>query len=249
MLSRIFPLLAIAGLATSPLRAETGPFVGQWKLIKTTDQMKVTKIGAGRYAFDFGVGAETIAIDGTDQPGYAGTTLSVAADGPNWKVIRKKGGRVLIAATWSLSQDGNSLKDDFTAFAQDGSPSNIKYVYERKAPGSGFAGTWVSTTAAVNSIIILNVRPYASDGLSFVTPSQGQTLNVHFDGKDYPGVAAGSTISARRLNARTLKITRSSKGKVTQTRQLVLSSDLKTLTMTVRMVGIAQPYIYIFERQ
>jgi len=49
--------------------------------------MKVTKAGQNRYAFELGAGEpEVIVIEGTDQPGYAGSTLSVAAEGPNWKV-------------------------------------------------------------------------------------------------------------------------------------------------------------------
>jgi hypothetical protein len=44
--SRIFQFLLTACLATSPLSAQADPFVGQWKLIKLTDQMKVTKVGA-----------------------------------------------------------------------------------------------------------------------------------------------------------------------------------------------------------
>lgn len=249
MLGRIFQLLLVACLATSPLRAESDPFVGQWKLIKLTDQMKVTKVGANRYAFDFGGGVETIVVDGTDQPASAGTTLSVAADGSNWKVIRKKGSRVLLTATWTLSKGGNSLNDDFTSFGQDGSPSNVKYVYERRAAGSGFAGTWVSAIATINSVIMLQVRPYESNGLSFIVPSPGQTLNVNFDGKEYPNAGAASALSARRLNARTVEIFRKSKGTITQSRQIKLSTDLKTLTMTVHMVGKDEPYVYVFERQ
>ena len=62
------------------------------------DQMKVEKVGANKYSFDFvGDGSgETIVIDGTDQHGGAGTTLSVAEQGPdNWYVVRKKDGRIL----------------------------------------------------------------------------------------------------------------------------------------------------------
>lgn len=248
MLSRISYLLLIAGLATSPLRAQTDPFVGQWKLVKTTDRMSVTKVGVNTYAFDFGVGPETIVVDGTFQPGYGGTTLSVAADGANWKVVRRKDGRTQIVAIWTLSKDGNSLEDDFTIFGQDGSPSNVKYVYERKAAASGFAGTWVSQTAAINSAILLQIRPYENGGLSFITPSQNVTLNANFDGKEYPDANAGTVSSARRPNANTVEITRKSGGKITQTRQIELSSDLKTLTMTVHVAGIDQPYVYVFER-
>jgi hypothetical protein len=249
MLSRIFLMLLIACFATSPLRAQTDPFVGQWKLTKLTDQMRVTKVGANKYAFDFGGGVETIVVDGTQQPAIAGTTLSVAADGPKWNVVRKKGSRELLTATWTLSKDGNSLNDDFTSFGQDGSPSNVKYVYARRAAGSGFAGTWVSMTADINSIVTLKVRPYGSNGLSFIIPSSGVTLNAKFDGKDYPNAGAHSASSARRLNARAVEIFRKSKGKITQIRQISLSPDLKTLTMTVHMSGKNEPYIYVFERQ
>src|SRR5690242_7355926 len=105
MLSRIFLSLLIACFTTGPLWAETDPFVGQWRLVKLTDQMIVTKYRANKYGFDFGGGVETIVVDGTEQSANGGTTLSVAADGPNWKVIRKKGSRVLLMATWSLSKD------------------------------------------------------------------------------------------------------------------------------------------------
>jgi len=248
MLSRVFLLLLLACLATSPLRAQTDPFVGQWKLSKLADQMKVTKVGANTYAFDFGGGVETIAVDGTDRPGSAGTTLSVATDGPNWKVVRKKGSHTLIAATWALSKDGNVLTDDFTSFSQDGSPSRVTYVYERKAPGLGFAGTWVSTTLAASSAVVLQVRPYESNGLSFMIPSAAQTLNVIFDGKYYAAAPAGSALLGRRLSARAVEITRTFKGKIAQTRQIELSPDLKQLTMTVHLAGKDAPNIYVFER-
>lgn len=236
-------------MSTSPLWAQTDPFVGEWKLIKLTDQMTVTKVGVNKYAFDFGGGVETIVADGTDQSALGGTTLSVATDGPNWKVIRKKDGHTLQMATWTLAKDGNSLQDDFTAFGQDGSRSNVKYVYERRAAGSGFAGNWVSAAAALNSVVMLQVRPYESNGLSLIVPSQGQTINVNLDGKDYPSAGGGSVSSARRLNARAVEIIRKSNGAITRTEQLELSPDLKTLTMTVHLVGKDEPYIYVFERQ
>ena len=247
MLNRIFQVLLVVCFTTSPVWAQTDPFVGQWKLVKATDQMKVTKVGANTYAFDFGGGPEKIAVDGTQQPGYAGTTLSVAAEGPNWKVIRKKGSRILLTATWRLSKNGNVLNDDFTAFNADGSTSNTKYVYERRGTGSGFAGAWVSKPAETTSLILLQVHRYGASGLSFVLPSQ--TLNVTFDGKDRPDTKTDSALSARRLNARTVEIFRKSKGKLAQTRRIELSPGLKSLTMTVQLAGDETPYVYIFERQ
>lgn len=241
MPSRTLQSLVIAGLLTSTTWAATDPFVGQWKLnpsrSKLTDEMKVAKVGQEKYTFDFGGGQpETVVVDGTDQPGYADTTLSVAAEGANWKVIRKKEGRIVLRATWTLSKDGDSLTDDFTSFGQDGSPSNVKYVYKRTAGGSGFAGNWVSTSETVNSVFTLEISPYESDGLSFA--AAGGTTNVKFDGT-----------SARRLNANTLERVQRYQDQIIQTKQYELSPDRQTLTITTHTVGHTVPNIFVFERQ
>lgn len=107
MFKRSFQLLTMACLVTGVLWAENDPFVGEWKLdasrSKLTDEMKVERVGDDKYAFDFGGGAETIATDGTDQPGSGGTTLSVSMQGPDsWKVVRKKEGHIVITATWNF---------------------------------------------------------------------------------------------------------------------------------------------------
>jgi hypothetical protein len=239
MVSRIFYLVLVAGLTSTPLSAQTDPFVGQWKLVKFTDQMIVAKVGANIYAFNFeGGGPEKIVVDGTFQPGVGGTMLSVTPVGPNWKVERKQNGRKMLTAIWTLSKDGSSLTDDFTSFDKNGTPSNVKSVFTRAAAGSGFTGTWVSRSAAFNSVTILEIRPYESNGLSLIVPSEQLTVNLNFDGKN-----------VRRVNARTFEITRKAKGKITQIEEYMVSPDLGTLTRAVHVVGESQPLITVFERQ
>ena len=253
------PKRAAVVLLCSILLASTSwtaddPFVGQWKLVKLTDEMKVTNVGANKYAFDFGGGpsaVETIVVDGTDQPGVGGTTLSVAPIGPNWKVVRKQDGRTIVTANWTLSTNRDTLRDNFSTLGTDGSSTTVDYVYERRAAGSGFAGTWVSTVASLNGDITLQIRAYENDGLTLITrgPSQHDTTNLSFDGKDHPGASAGAVSSARRLNARVVQIVRKANGQITQTRQMNVSSDLKTLTLTLHITGEDEPRVYIFERQ
>jgi len=258
MFKRAFQSFLVASLVVGVLQAADDPFVGEWKLnpskSKLTDRMKVESVGGNKYAFDFGGGAETIATDGTDQPGGSGTTLSVTVEGPDsWKVVRKKEGRTLITATWKLSKDGKSLADDFTAIESNGSISNVKYVYKRTAGTSGFAGTWESTSETVNFVFVLQVRPYEGNGLSFIDPADEITKNVKFDGKDYPNVgpnaAAGSVSSVRRVDQHTLEMTDKINGKITGTQRIQLSSDLKTLTMTIHNAGRTEPTILVLERQ
>ena len=63
-------------------------------------------------------------VDGSDQPGLRGTTLSIAVKGPDsWEVIRKMRGRTLLTGYWTLSEDGKTLNDAYTEYAPDGSTS------------------------------------------------------------------------------------------------------------------------------
>ena len=259
MFKRTIQLLLVSYLASGTVWAANESFVGEWKLnpaqSRLTDQMKVESVGGNRYAFELGGGsAETIAPDGTDQPGLAGTTLSVTIEGPDtWKVVRKQEGRILLTAYWKLSKDGTRLTDDFTQFGPNGSSTNIKSVYHRTAGTSGFAGTWESTSETLNAVYVIKVQPYEGDGLSFINTSQGVTRNVTFDGNAHPLVGpnapAGATSSARRVNERTLEITTKISGKVASTQEATLSSDGKTLTMTVHAAGRTVPSTFVFERQ
>jgi len=259
MFKRAVQLLVAVCVGASAILAADASFVGDWKLNSTksklTDAMKVASLGANKYAFDFGGGKpEPIVVDGTDQPAGYGTTLSVTVEGADaWKVVRKKDGRMLLTGIWNLSPDGNTLKDNYTEFAPNGSATTVNYVYTRTAGTSGFAGTWESTLETVESVYVLQVRTYEGDGLSFIDPSEEETKNVKFDGKDYPDAgpnqAAGSTSSIRRVNDHTLELTDKINGKVTATEEIQLSSDLKTLTVTVHLAGRSKPNILVFDRQ
>lgn len=259
MPKRALLILSVACLVAVALTAAENPFVGEWKLnpskSQLVDEMKVASAGGNKYAFDFGGDQpETIVVDGTDQPGLAGTTLAVTVEGPEvWKVVRKKDGRTLLNANWTLSKDGNTLTDDYTEFGPDGKGSTVNFVYKRTVGGSGFAGTWLSTSQTINFEYVLKFQPYEGDGLSISSSLDGQTTNVKFDGKDYPqagpNVRNGSTSSGRRVNPHTVEITNKVNDKTTTTRQIELSLDLKTLTMTVHPAGRREPNIFVFERQ
>ena len=67
---------------------------------------------------------------------------------------------MLIAATWKLSADSNTLTDHYTGYQANGSTFRLDYVYKRTAGTSGFAGTWESTSEKVNSAFEIAIRPY-----------------------------------------------------------------------------------------
>ena len=260
MLNRIFQALLIAGLVASTLWAANDPFVGRWKVnpskSKLTDQMKVEAVGANKFAITFAPSAvDTIVADGSDQPALRGTTFSITVEGPNnWKVIRKKEGRTVIMAKWTLSGDGKTLTDAYTQYGDDGSTLSLEYLYQRTAGTSGFAGTWESVSEEVKSDIELQIQPYEDDGLSFNSAAAGMNQNIKFDGKDYrdlnPNMAPGATSSGRRVNERSLEIIDKFQGKITDNRQIELSKDLKTLTIAIRPLGQSKPKnIFVFDRE
>jgi hypothetical protein len=78
---------------------------------------------------------------------------------------------------------------------------------------------------------------------------------IKLDGNDYPDLDAnggdkGTTYSGRRVNERSLEITEKFKGTITDTRRIELSRDLKTLTVTVHLVGQSKPQsILVYDRQ
>ena len=258
MFHRISCFVLFASLIAGAASAANDPFVGEWKLnpSKSTliDIMKVETAGANKFVFDLGGGPETIVVDGTDQPGVGGTMLSVTAEGADsWKVVRKKEGRMLLTANWTLSKDGKSLRDDFTAIGPGGKRSTTNFVYRRTAGTSGFAGTWESrNSATMNFAFVLEVEPYDGDGLSIIDSTDGLTMNVKSDGKDYSSGGSnapkGFTASARRVDRHTMDIAGKVNGKTALIQLMSLSSDLKTLTVTQR-IGRREPNILVLERQ
>ncbi len=272
MSNRTVQLLLVSLLMAGTLWAADNPFVGKWKVDPSKsvliDEIKVEAAGASRYTFTFGPGqVDTVVTDGSDQPAFSGTTLSVTVKGPNsWEVTRKMKGRTLLTAHWTLSDDGKTLNDDFTQYLPDGTtlfsqplPNGSTlfspYVYQRTAGTSGFLGTWDSQSAKVKDGIELQIQPYEGDGLSFKRSDEEMAKLVKLDGNEHPnldghGKDIGAAYSGRRANERTLEITSKFQGKMIGTRQIELSRDLKTLTVTVRLVGQSKPQsILVYNRE
>jgi hypothetical protein len=258
MLNRAFRVLLLICLLGDTAWAMDDAMVGDWKLnpqkSKLTDVMKIGSLGGNKYSFDFGGGdPEIVVADGTDQPGHFGTIIAVSVDAPDkWTFIRKKQRKVLVTGIWTLSKDGNTLNDHYTAARPNGDVTSLDYIYRRTGDGSGFAGTWVSSSEQVNSMVVLKIRPWQGDGLSFISQGGAGTKNVKFDGNDYANVGAvvdGFTASARRRNERSVEITDKMNGKIRDTQEINVSADGNTLTITLQIQGRSEPDVQVFERE
>ena len=258
VLKHAWLLVATTCLAAGTLWAQESSFVGEWKMnakkSKLTDEMKVTGLGGNKYTFDFGGGdPETIVVDGTDQPGNFGTTMSTTVVSKDeWIGVRKKNGKTQIKGIWTLSKDGNKLHDDFTYFPENGKTVHLIYVYERRGPGSGFAGDWVSTSEQVDSVVIWKVRAWESDGLEIVMSGGAGTKRLKFDGTDQANVGAvveGQASSGKRVSERSIEVTDKFEGKVRATEDMEVSADGKTLTVTLHIPGRDEPDVQVFEKE
>ena len=262
MLRRTIQLLCFACLIAATSDAADEPLIGKWKLnlskSKLADQMTIAPVGANRYTLTFaGIGeTETLVADGTDQPGVLGSTISITVEAPgNWKIVRKQAGRTVLTANWKLSDDGKTLTDIFIGNQPDGSTSHVDLVYKRaegSASKSGIPGTWETTEEKADPFEI-EIRPYEGDGLSFISSGGAPANNVKLDGKEYPAAgassSAGSATSARRLGDHSIELTKKLKDKIIETREMTVSSDGKTLTMTRHLVDQRLPNILIFDRE
>jgi hypothetical protein len=241
------------------LSAADDAFVGKWKLNPArstlTDQMKVAAVGPNKYAFTFsGDNVETIVADGSDQPGLYGSTLAVIVDGDeSWKIVRKTNGHTDIIGLWKLSDNGNTLTDNFTSYHANGSTFNLHYIYKRTEGTTGFPGTWESTTQDVNSSLEMQIARYQESGLSFIYPASDVTKSLNFDGKDYPNKTAkpvpGYASSAHRINQDSFEMVDKINGKELNKQKFELSADHKTITITATVPGQSKPNIQVFERE
>jgi hypothetical protein len=259
MVKRSMGVLLCLLLASVMLRAADSPFTGKWKLnparSRMTDVKKVKAVGPNKYDFNLGGDTvETIVVDGTEQPGAYGSTLTVTADAPDtWRVERKSKGRTQIVGIWKLSADGKTLTDNFTSYRADGTTFHLDYIYQRTTGGPGFDGTWESTTEDMSSTFEIEIAPNGENGILLDYTTFGMKKSMQFDGKDYPIVGAnapaGYTGSARQVKEHTIKITDKVKDKHIDMQQMELSPDGKTLTFTVSRPNRDKPQIQVFDRE
>lgn len=269
-LALLFALVAFSTVAHAVRAYAYSPdsiasFIGKWKLdpaqSRLTDQMKVGSAGPNTYTLNFsGDDIETIVADGTDQPGLYGSTFSITVqDDRHWKAVRKTNGRITIVGLWELSADGKTLTDNFTGYRENGTTSNLHYIYQRIAgpasdsKTSGFVGTWESTTEDFNSTQELEVKAFEEDGLSFVNAGGQLIQNLHFDGKDYPGsgpsAPKGYVSSGHRISDHAVDRIDKINGKTLYNQQIEVSPDGKTLKVTVHIPGREKPDWMVFYRE
>ena len=248
------------GIGAAPLAfAAEDSFVGKWKFNPDKSQLngltyKVEDAGNNRYKFVFGDDSETVSLNGKPHLTKYGNTWSVTKSGPNgWHWITKRNGKTINDAMWTVSDDGATSTYVATETRPNGSTSHDTTTLKRTAGTSGLVGTWESTEIKLGSPNTIEVAAFGKDGYSRISPVYKEHLNFKLDGKDYtptgPGVAKGTTVTAKKIDDHNVELTYKLKGKTTETDKWQLSADGKTLTSTVTFPGVNKQEVDIFERE
>jgi len=263
MLMRTLQSLLITCLLAGTVSAASDPFVGKWKLDVSKSRLTgrriaVQTLGGNKYSLTFpGSATYTLLANGTPKRVGLGYAMSLTAeDGHVWKFAVNQNGHRVSTITWTLSVDERTILAEAIRIRPDGATVNTRETFKRSAGSTGFAGVWETTSVAGESEFAPEeqvIRPYDHGGLTFDFPAWGYVISVKFDGKDYPetgpDVPPGATSSARRLSERAINQTEKFKGRVTETLQLRVSNDGKTLTATDHYVGESMPQVYVYDRE
>lgn len=252
-------LLAALAITFSPSALAAGdPFVGTWKANPAKSQVagykdQIKPLGGNQYDWIEGDIHATIVADGRDHPFKFGGTYSIKQESPDqWVLTFKRNGRVTDVETWMLADGGQQWNSESKGTRPDGSSFTASRTRTRIGAGSGFAGTWEARSFQPSSVSNWVIEPYGKNGLSFRTPADKEHQNVKFDGKQYPDygprVSPGATSSVKRIDEHTIQMTDELKGEVTDTQNLKVSADGKTLTDTIHVKGETAPLIHVYEK-
>jgi hypothetical protein len=216
-------------------------FDGTWKidvgtLPMSTDAL-VWLLHDGMYHCKSCTPPVDVNADGQDQPtpGQNYDTLSVRIlDDHRVREIEKKAGHIVSDETFKVSQDGNTVTDEF---------SNWKVSMTRVAKGPAgshaLSGTWrpvkMESTSDVGLLISYRLE---GETLTMSRPT-GLSYKAKLDGTvvPYEGDPEKHEVSVRRVDANTIEETDELNGKPTSVERMTVAADAKSMTIVVNDAG------------
>ena len=230
---RFVIVLSLASLATVAFAADD-PFIGKWKLnlakSKLTGQtIVIEEVSPDHWKFQEDEHTDIIFADGEDHVTHFGDSMAIVKkDANTWAITYKSADKVL-NTIWQISADGQSLTYTATGTRPNGQHFKNQMILKRTAGTSGLAGTWETTGVTLSSPDEIYIAQWQTNGHFITFPATSQTIRMKFDGKEYrdigPTVAADSTSSGHRIDARTIETTEKVKGKIIETAKATVSAD------------------------
>jgi hypothetical protein len=241
MRMRLWSAAAIVMLAaTSTALAADSPWTGKWKMDPAQ-----SKLTGDTIRFAEGTGGEMMStsqghtskfkMDGNPYKTWSG-------DEVRWKKIDdntfeqhvKVNGIDVATNTWTISQDGKTLKIESKGKTPDGKSFDDTSVYTRISGTKGLMGAWKSTKAEVSAPEVWNIIEKGPNELIWDIETIKGRLDATLDGKDIapvgPTVPKGLTVAVTRVSPKVLKLTLKMNGEVSERATMTISADGKRIT-------------------
>lgn len=177
-----------------------------------------------------------VRADGKDQPvnGQQYDTISVKIVDPRTvEEIEKKNGQVVSNEKFTVSNDGNTATDEF---------GNWKLTMRRveKAPSGAheLSGSWQPLKMeSISDKELLVTYRLEGETLSMTRPT-GQSYTAKLNGTDapYKGDPDANGVALKRIDKNTIEETTKLDGKAVSVTRMVVASDRKSMTVSVREV-------------
>jgi hypothetical protein len=237
-------LVFLAVLVPSAALAQN-PIDGTWRIdLKTTEY-----IGTESYSLDHGqfqcptcepkINVKADAADHavTGSPNFDAIAVRVV-DPRTVEITYKQKGNVWGTENLTVSQDGRTLTHKGTNKTPSGETVSGSYTSARvgqpPAAGSSISGKWQpGHMETVSDNASEMTYKMSGDQLTY-HDKVGNSYSAALDGKDYPfkGDPAVSTVSVRRVDAKTIDETLKRDGKVLAVNHMKIAPDGKTMSVT-----------------
>jgi hypothetical protein len=167
--------------------------------------------------------------DGKPHQNPDGTQQTCTKAAGSYEISLAKDGKTIRKTTIALSADGK--RTTRTAHVLGDEPYTITTVSERQSGGPGYGGVWkeVSFTES-RETGVLKIK-VAGDSISFQETDMPKPVECKLDGTPTKTSDVG-TVSIKKVDAHTLKVTYNSNGKVGRENTFLLSADGKSISET-----------------
>ena len=239
-------------LATPAASIAQTSFNGTWKVDFNSalpKKVNVWLLQNGTYKCTSCSPIVEVRADGKDQPvkGQSYDTISVKiVDTRTVEEIEKKNGQVVSDEKFTVSDDGNTVTDEF---------GNWKLLMSRveKAPTGAheLSGSWQPLKMESMSDKELLVT-YKLEGESFsMSRPTGESYSAKLDGADapYKGDSDTNSVALNRIDKNTIEETAKLNGKVISVTRLTVAPDGRSITVSVRDLQDGSTNQFVMQRQ
>jgi hypothetical protein len=244
---RIIIAASLIGAAFLPAQAmAASPFDGTWKEDIASAKIAQAKPDAyllkdGSFSCKSCTPPYTIKADGSDQAvsgnPYLDTVSVNASDQHGVVITDKKNGKTIETITFKIASDGKTINVDFNGTSDNGASYSGQGGLKRVAMGpqgsEPISGSWMRTGLTNTSDNLVTVT-YRVDGDTLtMTDPTGDGFTAKMDGTEVPykGNPGVTTVSVKKMGARTILETDMRDGKVIETVRSTVSGGGNSMTV------------------